>query len=197
MEVVLAADAGELQRALDHAQRGVAVAVHDAVGERAVVGADAQGALQLLQLQHERGELLLDAAQFGGVGVVGVFLDGKLLGVGVVAGIDAHHLDPVRGFHRGVRLEVNVGHDGHEAAARTQLGDDVLQVCRVLHRGRGDADDLATDGDEFERLLDGLGGVHRVAGEHGLTDDRVVAAHDDAAARGVADDDFARGTAVE
>ena len=41
--IELAGDAGELERALDHAERRVAVAVHDAVGERAVVGADAHG----------------------------------------------------------------------------------------------------------------------------------------------------------
>ena len=66
-----------------------------------------------------------------------------------------------------------------------------FRVRRVLSRRRGDADDLATDGDEVERLLDGRGGVHRVAGDHGLDDDGIVAADDDAAARGIANDDFA------
>ena len=41
--VVLARDANELQRGLDHARRRIAVAVHDAVRQRAVVGADAHG----------------------------------------------------------------------------------------------------------------------------------------------------------
>ena len=47
MEIVLAADAGKFQRAFHHAQRRVAVTVHDAVAERAVIGADAQAALQV------------------------------------------------------------------------------------------------------------------------------------------------------
>ena len=72
-----------------------------------------------------------------------------------------------------------------------QFGDDVLQVGRVLHRRRGDAHDLAADGDQVERLLHAGGGVHRVAGDHGLHDDGMIAADDDAAARGIADDDFA------
>ena len=86
---------------------------------------------------------------------------------------------------------MDVGDNRHEAAALAQFGDDVLQIRRVLHRRRGDADELAADGDEFERLLHALGGVHRVAGEHGLHDDGMVAADDDAAARRIADDDFA------
>ena len=144
-----------------------------------------------LQQFHQRREFFLDALQLGGVLLVGVFLDGEFFGVGVVAGIDADHLDPFGRFHRGVGLEMDVGDNRHVAAARAQFGDDVLQVRRVLHRRRGDAHDLAADGDEFERLLHGHGGVHRVAGEHRLLHDRMVAADDDAAVRGIADDDFA------
>ena len=118
-------------------------------------------------------------------------LVGKFLGVGVIAGIDADDLDPFHRFHRGFGLEMDVGDNRHEAILRAQFGDDVLQIRRVLHRRRGDADELAADGDEFERLPHALGGVHRVAGEHGLHDDGMIAADDDAAARRVADDDFA------
>ena len=59
----LAGDAGELERALDHAERRVAVAVHDAVGERAVVGADAHGDAALLAELDQRREALVDAAR--------------------------------------------------------------------------------------------------------------------------------------
>ncbi len=41
--VAVAGDSGKFEGAFDNAQRGVAVAVHDAVGERSVVGADAHG----------------------------------------------------------------------------------------------------------------------------------------------------------
>ena len=149
-------------------------------------------ALQPLAFEHERREFLLDALQLGGVLLVGVFLGGKFLRVGVIAGIDADNLDPFHGFHRGFGLEMDVGDDRHEAVLLAQFGDDLLQIRRVLHRRRGDADELAADGDEFERLLHGLGSVHRVAGEHGLHDDGMIAADDDAAARRIANDDLAR-----
>src|SRR5207249_2543990 len=106
-------------------------------------------------------------------------------------------LDPLRGFHRGLGLEVDVGDDGDVAVAGTELANDALQVGRVLHRRGGDADDLAADGHEVERLLYARGGVHRVAGEHRLDDDRMAAADDDAAAGGITDDDFARVAAAE
>ena len=41
--------------------------------------------------------------------------------------------------------------------------------------------------DEVERLLHAGGGVHRVAGDHGLHDHRVTASDDDTAAGGIAD----------
>ena len=102
---------------------------------------------------HQRSELLLDARQFRGVLLVGVFLDGELLGVGVVAGVDADHFDPPGGFHGGVGLEMDVGHDRDVAAARAQFGHDVLQVGGVLYRRRGDADDLAAHRDQLQVCL--------------------------------------------
>ena len=110
-------------------------------------------ALELLRLDDERREFFLDALQLGGVLLVVVFLDGKFFGVGVVAGIHADDFDPFHRFHRGFGLEMDVGDDRHVAALLAQFGDDVLQIRRVLHRRRGDAHDLAADGDEFERLL--------------------------------------------
>ena len=172
-------------------QRRVAVAIHDAVAQRAVVGADAQAAFQADAFQHERREFFLNALQLGGVLLVRVFLGRKFFRVGVVAGIDAHDFNPLHRFHRGFGLEMDVRHNRHETAAFMQFGDDVLQIRRVLHRRRGDADELAADGDEIERLLHAFGGVHRVAGEHGLLHDGMAAADDDPAARRIADDDFA------
>ena len=66
--------------------------------------------------------------------------------------------------------------------------------CRLaasLTRGGGDADDLAAGGDQFQGLLDALRGVHGVAGDHGLFDDGMIAADDDAAVGGIAHDHFA------
>ena len=177
----VAGDAGELERALDHAERGIAVTVHDAVAERAVVRADAHGAAVLLHEKDERREALADALQFGGVLRVGVFDDLEFLRVGVVAGVDADFLDPLRGLQRGLGFEMDVGHDRHAAAARAQPGDDVLEVRRVLHRRRGDADDFTPDRREIERLLDARRGVHGVAGDHRLHADGIAPADADGA----------------
>ena len=191
MEIVPSADAGEFQRALHHAERRVAVAVHDAVAERAVIGSDAHGALQLLAEFHQRREAFLHALHLGGVRLVGVILDDEFLLVGVIARVDTDHFDPFGRFHGGLRLEMNVGHEGHEAAARAQFGDDVPQIGRVPHRRRGDAHELATDLDEFERLLHTGGGVHCVAGEHRLLHHRVAAAQDEPAILRITHHDFA------
>ena len=91
-------------------------------------------------------------------------------------GIDAHFFHPPGGFQRGVGLEVDVGHDGHVAAAFEQAALDKLQVARVLDRRGRDPHDLAADRREVHRLLDARLGVHRVAGDHRLDADRVVAA---------------------
>ena len=178
---VLAGDAGELDGAFDHAGGRVAEAVHDAVGERAVVGADAHGDAARLAEVDEGLEGLVDAGEFLVVLVVGVLADGEFLFVGEVAGVDADFLDPLRGFHGGVGLEVDVGDDGDVAAGGGELGLDVLEIGGVLHRRGGDADDFAADADEVEGLLDAFTGVHGVAGEHGLDADGVGPADADLA----------------
>ena len=68
--VVLAGDAHELERRLDHARRRIAVAVHDAVGQGAVIGADAHGDAAVLALEHQRREALFDAIDLRGVVLV-------------------------------------------------------------------------------------------------------------------------------
>jgi hypothetical protein len=60
-----------------------------------------------------------------------------------------------------------------------------------------DAHDLAAHLHEVEGLLHAGRGVHRVARQHGLHDDRMMAAADDAAVGGIADDNLAGLAAVE
>ncbi len=186
MKLIGARDAGEFQRAFHHPHRRVAKAVHDAVAERTVVCADPQGAAQFLAEFDQRREFFLDALQLRAVLLVRVFLDRELLGIRIVARIDAHHLHPLGRFQGRVRLEMDVGHDRHQAITRAQFRDNIFQIRRVLHRRRGDAHNLAAHGDEFERLLHAQLRVHRVAGQHRLHDDGMVPADDDPAARGIA-----------
>ena len=90
---------------------------------------------------------------------------------------------------------MNVRDDWNVAAALAKFGDDVLQVGRVLYRRCGDADDLATDGDEVQRLLHAGLGVHRVAGDHGLHGDGMLATDNDTPVGGITDDGLARAAA--
>jgi hypothetical protein len=192
VEVVFAGDAGKFEGALDHAQGGVAVAVHDAVGEGAVVGADAHGAAQLFAQEHQGGEGFFNAVKLGLVFGVGVFADGEFFFVGIVAGVDADGFDPLGGFQGGVGFEMDVGHDGDVGEAVLVEGAaNVLEVGGVFAGGGGDADDLAAGAGQEQGLAQAGFGVHGVGGEHGLDDDGVVAAHADGA-----DNDFSGGTAA-
>jgi hypothetical protein len=94
-------------------------------------------------------------------------------------------------------LKWNVRDDRHAAAAVAKLGDDVLQIRRILHRGGGDAHDLTADRDEFKRLLHAGRRVHCVAGDHGLHGDGMVPADDHAAVAWIANDVFAGLAAFE
>ena len=179
MVVELPGDPRELQRAFDHAERRVAVVVHDPVGQRAVVGADPHRAAERLAELHQRDEFLADLGDFLGVFVVGVFADGELLLVDVVAGVDADLLDPAGGLERGVGLEMDVGDQRDLAAGGADLAGDVFQVGGVDFRLCGDADDLAAGLRELEHLGNAGGGVAGVGGDHRLHADRVPAADAD------------------
>ena len=131
----------ELQRALRHALGGVAVAAHDALGERAVVGADAHGGVVALADVNERGHTLPYPLQ-----LVVVFLLGELqlagIPIRVVAGVDAHLLHQRGGHLGGLGVEVDVGDEGHLAAATEEFLLDAAEVLGGLHVGRRDAHQL-------------------------------------------------------
>jgi hypothetical protein len=89
-----------------------------------------RSATEVLAEPNQRCELLIHARHLGGVLVVGVFLDGEFLRVGVVARVDANLLDPAGGFEGGLGFEMDVGDDGHPAVAPAQFADDVLEIGR-------------------------------------------------------------------
>ena len=66
-----------------------------------MIGADAHRATELLAAQDDRRKRYVQAFEFFRVGGVGIFRDGKLLFVGIIARIDADLLDVFGGFHRG------------------------------------------------------------------------------------------------
>ena len=126
MVAFVAGDTGELQRALAHAEWGIAVAVHDPVGKGAVVRADPHRAAEILAKQDERCELLAYPFQLRLVLVVRVFADLEFLLVGIVAGVYADFLHPFRGLHGSVGFEMDVGDQRHVATGGADFAGDVL-----------------------------------------------------------------------
>ena len=186
MVAVVAGDAGEFQRALAHAERAVAVAVHDAVGKGTVVRADPHRAAEILAEKDEWGELLADALQFRLVLIVRVFADLKFLFIGVVAGVHTDFLHPLRCLHGGVGFEMDVSYQGNMTTGGTDFAGDVLKVRCVNFRLRGDAHNLTTGFRQPENLLHARGRVAGVGRNHRLHTDRVHAADTD-----ISDHDFA------
>ena len=178
---LLAGDAGELERALDHAERGVAVAVHDPVRERTVVGADAHGAAAVLAEADERDELVADAFELRRVLAVRIFADLEFFLIDEIARVDADFFHPFGGFESGVRFEMDVCDERHVAAGGADFAGDVFEVGGVEFRLGGDADDFAPRVRQGEHLGDAGVGVAGVRGDHRLQADGVSAAHADVA----------------
>src|SRR5207249_8012269 len=99
-------------------------------------------------------EALADPTQLGRVLLARVFANDEFFRVSVIAGIDPDLVHPLGRFHRGFRFEMDIGDDWDIAAALAQTFRDIYQIARILHRGRGDADDLAANVRQFDRLLD-------------------------------------------
>src|SRR5688572_30757583 len=87
---------------------------------------------------------------------------------------------------------MDIRDDGDETVFFAQFGDNILEIGRVLDSGGGDPHQLAADRHEVEGLAHGQRSVHRVAREHRLDNDGVVATDNDAPATRIANDDFAR-----
>src|SRR4029077_1961215 len=124
-------------------------------------------------------KLLANAVEFRAVFLVGVFPHRESLLIRVIAGIDAYFLDPFRRLQSGFGLEMNVRDQRDLAMASPQPGGDLLKIRGILDRWRGDPNDLASNADEIERLGDRLLRVHRVASDHRLDANGIVAADTD------------------
>ena len=167
MEVLLTTDLSELDGRLRHTLRRVAIATHDALRQRAVIGADAHSGVMRLTNLYQRGHPLPYPLQ-----LVLILLLGELqlasIAVGVVAGVNAHLLHQRGGHLGGLGVEVDVGHQWHLAAALQQLLLDAAEVLGSLHIRRGDTHQLAAHLHHTEGLLHSGLRVHRVGVRHAL-----------------------------
>ena len=80
----------KFHRTFYHADRRVAIAAHDAVAQRAVVGANAHGCAILFTNLYKRRKALANAVYFGSIFAVGIFYEVKLLFVDIVTRVYAH-----------------------------------------------------------------------------------------------------------
>ena len=174
MVTLLPGEPGKLQRTFHHAERRVAVAVHDPVAQRTVIRADAHGdAARPAQLDQGR-EFFPDTPDLGRILFVAVFAHRKFFRVRIVARVDPHLVHPLGRLERRVGLKMNVGHQRNMAAAGLQSAADRFQIPCVLDRRRRDAHDFAAYVSQLHRLADTGQRIHRVAGDHGLHAHRVV-----------------------
>ena len=112
VELLLLADAQKLHAALDDAFRRVAVARHDAVGERTVVHADAHRGVVFAADVEEGHEAVLQLLQLVGILGIGVLnLLEHTRRVDVVAWVHAHLLGVQRSHVSHVGVEVYVGYE--------------------------------------------------------------------------------------
>ena len=133
----------------------------------------------LLAKLDQRRKALTNPIQLRGVLLVRVFANHEFLRVRVIAGIDPHLLHPFCGFHCCFGFEMDIRDDRHIAAAFAQTLHDVLEIARIFHRRRGDANNLTASLREFDCLLNRRLGVHRIACDHRLDTDGIVSADAD------------------
>ena len=177
VEVFSSADAQKLHAALHDSLRRVAIAAHDAVGERPVVHADAYGGAMLAADVEKRHQLSFYLLQFTGIFLIGIFQLFELpCRVNIVAGIDSHLLG-IEGGHVGhMRIEMHVGHQGCGISPLPQQCIDVLQVLRLAHALCGEAHIFASCLDDAYGLLHAALGIVGRSGGHRLHPDGMFAA---------------------
>ena len=69
----------------------------------------------------------------------------------------------------------------HVAAAFPQALHDLLKIARVLHRGRSDTDNFTAYVCQLDCLLNRRLRIHRIAGDHRLDANWIIAADADVA----------------
>ena len=182
VKLLLLADAQKLHAALDDSLGSVAIARHDAVGQRSVVDTDAHGCVMLLADIEEGDEAVLKFLQF--VGILGIcifYLLEHTCRVDIVARIDAHLLGIERSYVGNVGVEVYVGNKRRVEAVSTQLGVDILQILGLASALCGESHKFAASLNYFFCLLYaclsvvGIGSGHRLNAYRGIAANLQVA----------------------
>ena len=180
VEVLSAEDAQELHTTLDDSLRCIAVARHNAVGERTVIHTDTYGSVMFLADIDKRHELGLNLLQFLGIFLVGIFqMFESTARIDVVARIDADLLTVLRSDISGMCREMNVSHQRCVIAVSLQAGRDILHVLRFASALGGETNQFTTSiNDAFGLSYAGLR-VVGVRSRHRLNADGIIATDGD------------------
>ena len=167
MEIMPAEDTQELHAALHDACRCVAIAVADAVGQAAMVYADAYGGVVLLADIDERNKPVFNLLQFPGIFLVRVLqLLERPCRIHIVAWIDADLLC-IEGSHVSyVRIEVDVSTERCHVAVGPQLRIDVLEILCLSLPLRGEAHEFSSCINDALCLCHAPFGIVRGGGGH-------------------------------
>ena len=182
VKLLLLADAQKLHAALDDSLGSVAIARHDAVGQRSVVDTDAHGCVMLLADIEEGNEAVLKFLQFVGIFGIGIFyLLEHTRWIDIVARIDAHLLGIERSYVGNVGVEVYVGNKRSVEAVSTQLGVDILQILSLASALCGESHKFTASLNNSFRLfyaclsVVGIGSGHRLDAYRGIAANLQVA----------------------
>ena len=177
MVIQVAGNLGKLNRALHHPLRRIAKAVQNAVGQGAMVGTDAHRAAMLPAKQNQGRKFFPQAVQLLAVFGVGILPHFKLLLINEIARINTNLLHPFGSLHRGIRLEVDIGHQRHMAAGSAQFPGNILQIGGIRLGLGGQADNLAPCLRQLQSLLHAGIRIPRIGRQHGLDPDGIGTAH--------------------
>ena len=181
-EIVSHTDAQELHATLHDALGSVAIARHDAVGERTVVHTYAHRRTVLAANLEEGKQACLYLLQFLGILLVGVLQLLELTcGIHIVAGVDTNLLAIVCRYIGNIRVEVNVSHQRHGTACPAHRPADKFHVLCLACALGGKAHQLATCLGNAQNLCHAGFGVHGAGVGHRLNPDGVFAAQTDVA----------------
>ena len=169
------ADTQKLHAGSNHPFGRITVATHDAVGQRAVINADANGCSVFPADGKERNKAVAYLLDFGGILLVGVSqLVECLEAVDIVTGIDAHLFD-CRGCHVGcTRVEMDVGNQRRRVARVAQPLADNAQVMRFAFALCRKTDIFRAGLNQADGLPDGSLRIHCRNVCHRLDADGVV-----------------------
>ena len=170
-------DAQKFQGRFHHAESRIAVAAHDPITQRPVVGAYTQCGSVFLADFQQWNEALTDAVQLFSIGGIVVIDHFKLFPVGKITRIDADLLHDPRCHFGGVGGEMDVRHQRRGISPLPEFSADILQILRLVDTGSGDTDQFTPCFNHSHGLFHRSRGIHGIRGGHTLYPDRMFTTH--------------------